>query len=69
MARYKNTGKIPRILISEAGDYVRIAPGDVSANLKLDITNPVMAAYLERGEIEEINPVKPSAPAKKKQIK
>lgn len=59
MAVYKNTGVIPRILITEAGDYVRLAPGAVSANIKVDVTNPVIAAYLDAGEIAEVKP-KPS---------
>ena len=57
MARYKNRGTIPRILITEAGDYVRCAPGETTGEITLDRDNPVMRSYLARGGgVREIKP-------------
>ena len=59
MATFKNTGRIPRILITENGDYVRCAPGQTTDEIMLDRDNPVMKAYLARGGgISEVKPKK-----------
>ncbi|NNE58264.1 MAG: hypothetical protein HKN36_09170 [Hellea sp.] len=56
MPAYKNNGDIPRILLTQAGEYIRLAPGVVSANIKLDVKNPVIAAYLKAGDLLELKP-------------
>ncbi len=59
MPRYKNTGKISRILMTVDGDYVRCAPGQVTDDIQIKSDNPVMRAYLARGGgISEIKPKK-----------
>ena len=49
MARFENTGKIPRILITEGGQYVRVAPGKTCEDIEIAKNNPVMKAYLADG--------------------
>jgi len=59
MAILRNTGAIPRIISTKAGEYVRLAPGCVSANLDVDLDNPVMLAWMAAGDLVEVKP-KPS---------
>ncbi len=61
MPVYKNKGVISRILLTESGEYVRLAAGVVSANIKLDVTNPVIAAYMDAGDIVEVKPKAPKS--------
>ena len=61
MAILRNTGAIPRIIPTASGDYVRLAPGCVSANLEVDLDNPVILAWMAAGDIAEVKP-KPSKP-------
>jgi len=64
MAIYKNRSTIARILILETGEYLRVAPGDVTRNVSIDVTNPVIAAYIDSGDLVEVKP-KPSKTAAK----
>ena len=59
MTVLRNTGAVPRLILTRAGDYVRLAPGCVSANIDVDMDNPVMIAWLAAGDITEVKP-KPS---------
>jgi len=56
MPVYKNAGMIPRIIMTVGGEYIRLAPGAISANVEIDLKNPVIAAYLAKGDITEIKP-------------
>jgi len=68
MAVLRNTGAIPRIIPTEAGDYVRLAPGCVTANIEVDLDNPVLLAWMAAGDLVEVKP-KPSKPKDVRQSK
>jgi len=59
MTVLKNTGAIPRIIQTGAGDYIRLAPGCLTGNIEVDLDNSVMLAWMAAGDIIEIKP-KPS---------
>lgn len=59
MTVLRNTGGSPRIILTETGDYIRLAPGCVSANIQVDLDNPVLLAWMAAGDIAEVKP-KPS---------
>lgn len=59
----RNTGSIARILPVIGGDYVRLSPGCVSANIEVDLDNPVILAWMAAGDIAEVK--KPSKPKQK----
>jgi len=63
MAVLRNTGAIPRIIPIADGDYIRLAPGCVSANIEVDLDNPVILAWMAAGDLMEVKP-KPSKPKK-----
>ncbi len=63
MAVLRNTGAIPRIIPIVDGDYIRLAPGCVSANIEVDLDNPVILAWMAAGDLMEVKP-KPSKPKK-----
>lgn len=65
MAVLRNTGAIPRIIPTEAGDYVRLAPGCVSDNIEVNLDNPVILAWMAAGDIEEVKPKPSNKPSDK----
>lgn len=63
MTVLRNTGSIARILPTIGGNYVRLSPGCISANIEVDLDNPVILAWMAAGDIAEVK--KPSKPKHK----
>ncbi len=61
MAILRNTGAIPRIITTEAGDYIRLAPGCITANIEVDLDRRDILAWMAAGDLVEVKP-KPSKP-------
>jgi len=68
MAILKNTGAIPRVILTKSGDYIRLAPGCLTANIDVDLDNPVILAWMAAGDLVEVKP-KPSKPKNPEQAK
>ena len=47
------------MLLTENGEYIRLSSGAVSSDVKLDVTNPVIAAYMDAGDIVEVSVKEP----------